>query len=54
MPSWPETYDAIDGISRELVQVHTKTAPMSAGPRPACSSAARAARNESPSRLSAV
>ena len=45
---------AIDGISRVLVQVHTSTAPISSGPRPACSSAARAASSAISSRLRAV
>ena len=28
MPNWPESHAATDGISRSLVQVHTKTAPI--------------------------
>ena len=30
--AWPESQAATDGISRSLVQVHTKTAPICSGP----------------------
>ena len=54
MPNAPDSHVAIDGISRELVQVQTITAPISAGPTLACAIADRAARNERFSRVSDV
>src|SRR2546429_9968024 len=46
MPSSPEIQVAVAGISRVLVQVHSKTAPISSGERPdfviACSAACSA------------
>ncbi len=51
MPSCPHRYVASDGISRELVQVQTRTAPISAGSRCALSSAASAVCRASSSRL---
>ena len=52
IPSCPEMYVATEGISRELVQVQTSTAPISSGPRPALASAASAACRPNSSRLS--
>ena len=54
MPNAPDSQVATEGISRELVQVHTITAPICSGPTWACASADRAARNDRSSRLSEV
>ncbi len=54
IPSWPEIQVAIDGIIRVLVQVQNSTAPISSGPRPACASAACAARSAISSSVSEV